>query len=168
MKGLGDGMMQIIKLVATAFGVVVGYAFGGWGMLIHLLLILVIVDWLTGWAAAWMRGELKSRQAFYGATRKVAIFLIVTVAHFIDAALHLSVFQDAVVFFYIANELLSMIENVGKMGLPMPDILRNAVSIFESKTRPVENPILIPEAQPEAIKEEKLEEIDSDAEQKTG
>ncbi len=162
MRGLEDEVSQIIIVAATAVGAVVGYAFGGWSVLIHLLLILVVVDWLTGWAAAWMRGELKSRKAFYGATRKVAIFLIVTVAHFIDVALNLSVFQDAVVFFYIANELLSVIENAGKMGLPMPDVLRNAVGIFESKTKPVENPVLIPEAQPEAIKEEKVEESEPD------
>lgn len=151
-------MSQIIKVVATAFGAVVGYAFGGWSMLIHLLLILVIVDWLSGWTAAWMRGELKSRKGFHGATRKVAIFAIVTIAHFIDTALNLSVFQDAVVFFYLANELLSVIENMGKMGLPMPEILRNAVQIFESKRKPPENPQLIDEAQPEIIKKEKEQE----------
>ncbi|WP_322925428.1 phage holin family protein [Paenibacillus campi] len=151
-------MPEIIKIVATATGAIVGYAFGGWSVLIHLLLVLVIVDWLSGWAAAWMRGELKSRKGFHGATRKVAIFAIVTIAHFIDTALNLSVFQDAVVFFYLANELLSVIENMGKMGLPMPDVLRNAVHIFESKRKPPENPVLIPEAQPEAVKEEKLEE----------
>ena len=59
------------------------------------------------------------------------------------------------IFFYLANELLSVIENAGKMGLPMPNILRNAVHIFESKSTPPENPMLIDEAQPEAVKETK-------------
>ncbi|MCL9659399.1 phage holin family protein [Paenibacillus hunanensis] len=150
---MGEPWPQIIKIVSTAFGGAAGYLFGGWDVLINLLLLLVVVDWLSGWAAAWMRGELKSRVGFKGIIRKVTIFVVVAIAHFIDQALgSLRYFQDAVVFFYLANELLSVIENMGKMGLPMPDILRNAVQIFESKKAPQENPNLIEEAQPEAVK----------------
>lgn len=150
---MGEPWPQIIKIVSTAFGGAAGYLFGGWDVLINLLLLLVVVDWLSGWAAAWMRGELKSRVGFKGIIRKVTIFVVVAIAHFIDQALgSLRYFQDAVVFFYLANELLSVIENMGKMGLPMPDILRNAVQIFESKKAPLENPNLIEEAQPEAVK----------------
>ncbi|MFD1885925.1 phage holin family protein [Paenibacillus wenxiniae] len=150
---MGEPWPQIIKIVSTAFGGAAGYLFGGWDVLINLLLLLVVVDWLSGWAAAWMRGELKSRIGFKGIIRKVTIFVIVAIAHFIDQALgSLRYFQDAVIFFYLANELLSVIENMGKMGLPMPDVLRNAVQIFESKTAPPENPNLIEEAQPEAVK----------------
>ncbi|WPP40429.1 phage holin family protein [Paenibacillus hunanensis] len=150
---MGEPWPQIIKIVSTAFGGAAGYLFGGWDVLINLLLLLVVVDWLSGWAAAWMRGELKSRVGFKGIIRKVTIFVVVAIAHFIDQALgSLRYFQDAVVFFYLANELLSVIENMGKMGLPMPDILRNAVQIFESKKTPQENPNLIEEAQPEAVK----------------
>ncbi|MDO7908413.1 phage holin family protein [Paenibacillus sp. JX-17] len=140
---MNEGVSTIIKGIATAFGAVAGYLFGGWSVLINLLLIMVNVDWLTGWAAAWIRGELKSRVGFEGIARKVVIFLIVTIAHFVDVALgNLHYFQDAVVFFYLANELLSIIENVGRMGVPMPDVLRNAVKIFESKTEAPENPNL--------------------------
>ncbi|WP_322923184.1 phage holin family protein [Paenibacillus campi] len=150
---MGEPWPQIIKLVATAVGIAAGYLFGGWDVLINLLLLLVVVDWLSGWAAAWMRGELKSRIGFKGIIRKVTIFVIVAIAHFIDQALgSLRYFQDAVIFFYLANELLSVIENMGKMGLPMPDVLRNAVRIFESKKAPSENPNLIEAAQPDAVK----------------
>ncbi|WP_425501729.1 phage holin family protein [Saccharibacillus qingshengii] len=85
--------------------------------------------------------------------------VVVAVAHLVDQALgDLHMFRDAVIFFYLANELLSVIENVGKMGLPMPPILRNAVRIFESRTKSEENPLLIPEAQPEIVKADKAEE----------
>ncbi len=161
---MGEPWPQIIKVVSTAYGAAVGYLFGGWDVLINLLLVLVIVDWFSGWAAAWMRGELKSRVGFKGIIRKVAIFVVVAIAHFIDQALgSLHYFQDAVIFFYLANELLSVIENAGKMGLPMPNILRNAVHIFESKSTPPENPMLIDEAQPEAVKE--IKEIKENQEQ---
>jgi len=61
--------------------------------------------------------------------------LLITIAHFIDGILgDEHYFRDAVVFFYLANELLSIIENVGRMGVPMPDILRNAVAIYQSRS----------------------------------
>lgn len=104
-------------------------------MLLHLLLLLVIFDWLTGWAAAWINGELKSRKGYHGIARKVAIFSLVVIAHFIDIILgDLRYFQNTVVFFYLANELLSIIENVGRMGLPVPKVFRKAIEIFNQKS----------------------------------
>lgn len=152
---MGD---QILKGTAAVVGFAIGFLFGGLSMLINLLLILVIVDWLTGWAAAWIRGELRSRVGFKGIVRKVAIFAVVAIAHVIDGVLgDMHMFRDAVIFFYLANELLSVIENMGKMGVAMPPIIRDAVSIFENRTKVKENPQLIPEEQPEAIKIEKAE-----------
>ncbi len=102
---------------------------------------MVIIDFFTGWAAAWINGQLKSRQGYYGVFRKVTVFLMITVAHLIDGILgDAHYFRDAVVFFYLANELLSIIENVGRMGVPMPDVLRNAVKIFESRSQAPTNP----------------------------
>ncbi len=138
---MDDRLTHIFKGAAAGFGAIAGYLLGEWSVMIHLLFILVIADWLTGWIAAWIRGELRSRIGYHGIARKVVIFLIVVVAHFIDVALgNLHYFQDAVIFFYLANELLSIIENVGRMGVPMPDVLRNAVKIFESRSQAPKNP----------------------------
>ncbi|SMF88124.1 toxin secretion/phage lysis holin [Paenibacillus uliginis N3/975] len=126
---------HVIKTISAVSGALMGYMFGGWSLLIHLLLWFVIVDWLTGWAAAWINGELKSRKGYFGIARKVAIFLLVALSHFIDNALGgLQYFQNAVVFFYLANELLSILENVGRMGLPVPKVLRKAIEIFNEKS----------------------------------
>lgn len=126
---------NMIKTISTVSGALVGYAFGGWSLMIQLLLWFVIVDWLTGWAAAWINGQLKSRVGYYGIARKIAIFLMVALSHFIDMALGgLQYFQNAVIFFYLANELLSILENVGRMGLPVPAVLRNAIEIFNKKS----------------------------------
>jgi toxin secretion/phage lysis holin len=121
--------------VALSTGGVVEYLFGGWTTMLTLLWWMVIIDFFTGWAAAWINGELKSRSGYYGVFRKVTVFLLITIAHLIDGILgDEHYFRDAVVFFYLANELLSIIENVGRMGVPMPDILRNAVAIFQSRS----------------------------------
>lgn len=132
---MGEWSGQIIKTISAVLGALTGYMFGGWNMLLHLLLLLVIFDWLTGWAAAWINGELKSRKGYHGIARKVAIFSLVVIAHFIDVVLgDLRYFQNTVVFFYLANELLSIIENVGRMGLPVPNLFRKAIEIFNQKS----------------------------------
>ncbi|GAF06833.1 holin [Paenibacillus pini JCM 16418] len=100
----------------------------------NALLILVIADFVSGWIAAWINGELRSMKGYIGIAKKVGIFLIVTVAHTIDGVLgDLHYLRDAVIFFYIANELLSIIENYGKMGLYVPEVLLKAVAVLESK-----------------------------------
>lgn len=130
-----DDKAQIIKTVSTAVGVVVGYIWGGWTVMLQALLVLVCVDFVTGWIAAWINGELRSMKGYIGVAKKVSIFMFVVVAHFIDVVLgDMHYLRDAVVFFYLANELLSIIENAGKMGLPMPPILRDAVAVLESKS----------------------------------
>ncbi|MEC0183626.1 phage holin family protein [Paenibacillus peoriae] len=137
---MNEKVDQVVKGLSA--GAMIGYFFGGWTTLLTLLWWMVIIDFFTGWAAAWINGELKSRKGFYGIARKVAIFLLVTVAHLIDRVLGDShYFRDAVIFFYLANELLSVIENVGRMGVPMPDVLRNAVKIFESRSQVTKKPL---------------------------
>lgn len=125
----------IIKILSGSVGAAVGYTVGGWTLLIQVLLVFVIADWITGWIAAWMNGELRSRIGHEGIIRKVTIFILVAIANLIDGILGEGHYiRDAVIFFYLATELLSIIENVGRMGIPMPEVLRSAVKIFQSKS----------------------------------
>ncbi|CAM3301511.1 MULTISPECIES: phage holin family protein [Paenibacillus] len=120
--------------IAALLGAITGYFFGGWTAMMNALLVFVIIDYLTGWAAAWMRGELRSMKGYVGIAKKVGIFLLVTVAHLIDSVLgDMHYLRDAVVFFYIVNELLSIIENYGKMGFKVPDALVKAVAVLQEK-----------------------------------
>lgn len=132
---MNDQLNHIITNIASVFGAVLSYAVGGWTILLQVLLAFVIADWATGWVAAWMNGELRSRIGHEGIIRKVTIFILVSIAHLIDGILGEGHYiRDAVIFFYLATELLSIIENVGRMGIPMPAVLRNAVKIFQSKS----------------------------------
>ncbi|MFM9276465.1 phage holin family protein [Paenibacillus jiagnxiensis] len=99
-------------------------------------------SFFVGWTAAWINGELKNRSGYYGFFRKITVSLLISIAHLIDGILgNEHYFRDAVVFFYLANELLSIIENVGRMGVPMRDILLNAVAIFQSRSNVNKIPI---------------------------
>jgi toxin secretion/phage lysis holin len=116
-------------------GALISYIFGGWDTLLQILVIIVAVDYLTGFLAAAVKGELKSKVGWKGIAMKVGLFLIVMVAHLIDTVLGIenSLFRNAAIFFYLANELLSITENVGKMGVPIPPGIQKAVEVLKNK-----------------------------------
>lgn len=128
-------MEYVYKTVATALGGIIGYLWGGWNTLLGILLAFVIIDYITGFIAAGAEGKLSSEVGFKGIAKKILIFVLVAVGHLLDKALggQNDMFRDATIFFFLANELLSIIENAGRAGVPIPQILQNAVEILKGK-----------------------------------
>jgi len=125
---------DIVKYVAAIGSSLVTYLFGGWSALIQILVAFVVIDYVTGVLAAGVRREISSSVGGRGIARKVLIFVLVACGHLVDMALGTAdVIRDAVIYFYIANELLSIIENAGEIGLPVPDILKNAIERLKGK-----------------------------------
>jgi len=128
-------MENSFKTVVAIGGTAVSYLFGGWSTLLGVLLAFVVMDYLSGMVAAGIEGQLSSSVGLKGIARKVFIFGMVAVAHLVDTAIadgH--VFRDATIFFYLANELLSIVENSGRIGLPVPDLIKQAVEILKGKS----------------------------------
>jgi len=128
-------MENVYRAVMTALGGIVGYLWGGWNALLGILLAFVIIDYITGFIAAGAEGKLSSSVGFRGIAKKIIIFVLVAVGHLLDKALggQNDMFRDATIFFFLANELLSIIENAGRAGVPIPQILQNAVEILKGK-----------------------------------
>lgn len=127
-------MGNAIKSIVSFGGAAVGYLFGGWSAILGVLLAFVILDYVTGVIAAGAAGELKSKVGLIGIARKVFIFMMVVIGHLIDGVLgdaHL--FRDTIAFFYLANELLSIIENGGKLGAPIPPVIQKAIEVLKGK-----------------------------------
>ena len=127
-------MDNVFKMVVAMGGAAASFLFGGWSSLLGVLLTFVVVDYVSGVIAAGLEGSLKSKAGLIGISRKIFIFALVAIAHKIDTALgeqHL--FRDATIFFYMANELLSIIENAGRIGLPVPEPIKRAVEVLKSK-----------------------------------
>lgn len=102
--------------------------------MLSILLTFVALDYVTGFLAAAKEGKLNSEVGLWGIAKKVAIFFVVAVAHLVDTALgdaHL--FRDAAIFFYLANELLSITENTGRLGVPIPGAIQRAVEVLRGK-----------------------------------
>ena len=126
---------EIFKLIVAGGGATISYLYGGWSELLGILLAFVVLDYITGVFASGIEGKLSSQVGMKGIAKKVCIFLIVAAAHLADKAIgNGSVIMDATIFFYLANELLSMIENIGRTGVPMPPILTKAVEILKGKS----------------------------------
>ncbi len=127
---------DIMKYVVAVGGSFITYLFGGWSALIQILVAFVVIDYITGVLAAGINGKLNSNIGLKGIAKKVFIFIIVACGHLVDNAMGTQdIVRDAAIYFYMANELLSILENAGKIGLPVPDILKNSIDTLKGKEK---------------------------------
>ncbi len=117
---------NMIQLVFAGLGGWLGWFLGGCDGLIYALLVFVVVDYVTGVLCAISDRALSSEVSFRGLCRKVLIFTLVSIGHILDVYVigNGSVLRTAVIFFYMSNEGISLLENAGHLGLPIPDQLR--------------------------------------------
>lgn len=115
-----------IQLIFAAVGGWLGYFLGGCDGLLYALIAFVAIDYITGVMCAISDKTLSSEVGFRGICRKVLIFLLVGIGHIVDAQVIGSggVLRTAVIFFYLSNEGVSLIENAAHLGLPVPDKLK--------------------------------------------
>ena len=126
----------VYKTGAAAVGAVVGYLFGESTGLLLALFWLVVIDYVSGLAAGYTEKTLSSKIGFKGIIKKVMFFIMVALAHQVDSALGTrNMFRDATIVFYMANELLSIFENAGRMGVPVPERLAQAVEVLKGKSK---------------------------------
>lgn len=118
-----------IQLIFSAVGGWLGYFLGGYDGLLYALIAFVVIDYITGVMCAIINRELSSAVGFKGIFRKVLIFLLVGIANIIDVQVigTGAVLRTAVIFFYISNEGVSLLENAGHLGLPIPEKIKTVL-----------------------------------------
>ncbi|MCC2256078.1 phage holin family protein [Ruminococcus sp. CLA-AA-H200] len=118
-----------IQLIFSAVGGWLGYFLGGCDGLLYALIAFVVIDYVTGMMCAIINRELSSAVGFKGIFRKVLIFLLVGIANIIDVQVigTGAVLRTAVIFFYISNEGVSLLENAGHLGLPIPEKIKTVL-----------------------------------------
>ena len=118
-----------IQFIFTAVGGWLGWFLGGCDGLLYALIAFVAIDYLTGVLCAISDHTLSSEVGFRGIARKVLIFLLVGIGHIIDTQVigSGSVLRTAVIFFYLSNEGVSLIENAAHLGLPVPTKLKDVL-----------------------------------------
>jgi toxin secretion/phage lysis holin len=124
-------MRTIANAASAALGAGAGYFFGGWDGFLYALVLLTVLDYLTGVARAAVHKTLSSDTGLRGVYKKALMFVLVGVAHTLDAyvlAGASSPIRNAVLFFFISNEGLSILENATSAGLPIPPKLKDLLS----------------------------------------
>ena len=118
-----------IQLIFSAVGGWLGYFLGSCDGLLYALIAFVVIDYITGVMCAIINRELSSAVGFKGIFRKVLIFLLVGIANIIDVQVigTGAALRTAVIFFYISNEGVSLLENAGHLGLPIPEKIKTVL-----------------------------------------
>ena len=125
-----------LQIALAAFGGFLGWFLGGFdGFLYALVALMVAADYITGVMCAIVDKSLSSEVGFRGIFKKVLIFILVGIGHIIDT--HLigdgSVLRTAIIFFYCSNEGVSMLENAARLGLPIPEKLKDILAQLHNK-----------------------------------
>ena len=131
--------------ICTAAGIVgsaIAALFGGWDEALVTLVIFMVIDYVSGLIVVGVfhaskkteSGTLESRAGWKGLCRKGVTLLFVLVAHRLDMAIGVDYIRNAVIIGFMANELISIVENAGLMGIPLPKVIQNAIDILTEKS----------------------------------
>ena len=117
---------EIVHYAWALMGGFVGWFLGGFDGFLYALLVFVIIDYLTGVMVAVLEKKVSSSVGFIGIFKKILIFCLVAIGHIIDTQViqNGSILRTAVIFFYLSNEGISILENVALIGLPVPEQLK--------------------------------------------
>ena len=127
-------MKQIAVNSSAGFiGSIVAYLFGEWSQMLMLFFFVIIMDYLTGVMAAVVEKNLSSAVGYKGLIKKFGMVLLVVLAHQLDKFTGQSIIMTGAIFFFIANELISITENYGRIGLPLPPQLKNVIKMLRDK-----------------------------------
>lgn len=134
-------MKLVILGLLGGLGSALAGLFGGWDASLQTLVIFMAIDYLSGMVVAGVfhaskktdSGTLKSSVGWRGLFRKGVMLCVVLIACRLDATIGSNFIRNAVIIFYIGNETLSIVENAGLMGVPMPDIISKSIEALNKK-----------------------------------
>ncbi|WP_394373490.1 holin family protein [Anaerococcus vaginalis] len=130
-----DKFKDLVKIFFTIFGSLIGFFLGDLDIFIYSLTAFVICDYISGIIRAGFERKLSSKIGFKGILKKIMIFIIVGIANICDKSLikNEPMIRNAIIFFYIANEGLSILENALAMDLPIPKKLKILLEQFKEE-----------------------------------
>ena len=140
-KKEGETLSEYFCSLLGAVGAAITYLLGGWDTAMITLLILMGIDYFCGLIVAGIfkkspkteSGTLESRAGWKGLCRKGVTLLIVLVAYRLDLTMGTTIVKDGVDIAFLVNELISIVENAGLMGIPIPTVITNAIDLLNKK-----------------------------------
>jgi len=141
-----NGIKEMLCTVVGIIGSFIAGLLGGWDTALITLITFMAIDYITGLVVAGIfkkspksaNGALESRAGFKGLCRKCMIILFVLIAYRMDIMIGTDYIRNAVIIAFITNEVISIIENAGLMGVPVPDVIKKGIDILQKKGDSVE------------------------------
>jgi toxin secretion/phage lysis holin len=123
-----------VNVIAGSFGAAITYAFGTWTELLSFFALAVAIDIVTGVSASIAEGRgISSAVGSVGLAKKAFMFVAILLAHRLDALMGTDIVMIGAVYAYLANELVSITENYGRIGLPLPDAIKRVITVLKDR-----------------------------------
>ena len=134
-------MKEFYCTLVGILGGFIAYLFGGWNAALSALVIFMTIDFISGLVVAGVfkkssktnNGALDSKAGFRGICKKFMMLLLVAIGYRLDLLIDTTYIKDSVCIAFMANELISIIENAGIMGIPIPKVITNAIDVLKGK-----------------------------------
>jgi toxin secretion/phage lysis holin len=132
--GISTTQQAAVTTSTGVLGAVLTYSFGGWSELLSFFLMAMVVDYVTGIGASIKeQSGLSSKTGFLGIFKKFLMAVVVVMAHRMDILLGSNVIMTGAIYFYLANEFISITENYGRLGLPLPAQVKQVIKVLKNK-----------------------------------
>lgn len=130
-----EKVINYLKCGISVIGTVLTYLFGSWDKALIVLITFMVLDYITGIIKAWYKKELSSDTGLHGLARKGTILIVLIIAVLLDRLLNEGtwVFRTLVCYFYIANEGISILENIAVLNVPFPQKLKDVLIQLQEK-----------------------------------
>ena len=129
-------MKETVNIIIAAFNTTVVYLFGGFDVAMQCLLTLIVLDYITGIIKAYINKDLSSSIGFKGIVKKVSVLILVALAVLVDKITgETGAIRTLVIYYFVANEGLSIIENLGQAGLPIPKAIKDALLALKKEDK---------------------------------
>ena len=133
-------MKEFICAAIAGIGTFLTFIFGDWDVALQCLVIAIAIDYISGIIKAFINKDLSSKIGLKGLLKKVGVLLIVALATLIDRITGESgAVRTLVIYYFVANEGLSVVENLGEAGLPIPDVIKKALKSLKSQSKEKKN-----------------------------
>jgi len=132
-----ENIWLYLKYVFAVVGAAISWLLGGWDLALQVLVIFVVFDYITGVVAAWHEKTLDSNIGFFGIAKKIMLFIPVALGYWLDMFTGQEILRNLAIFFYMANEGISVLENLGRCGIAIPPALLSALEQLKNKSESV-------------------------------
>ena len=127
---------KIFSLIASEAATIFIYLFGGIDVALTCLIVAIVLDYVSGMIKAYNKKQLSSKIGFSGILKKIGILILVMLSVLVDRVTgNTGAIRTLVIYYFVANEGLSVLENLGESGIPIPNAIKKALKVLKDQSK---------------------------------